>query len=212
MDFMTTIPFALHTSEPSGLRFAPIAKPALGQGLNGIYRDLDLAKLLGDLGSRSVRRPLTVQRPTILPTPGSDQLQGQLFDSRANAKRIAASLSMHLAPDWRTRIYRQIDELLDADEMDDGSALLDPRSMQTFLRFVIFAGATVVPSLGLSPSGNIVAAWRRDTRRLTIEFLPNDRCRLAISHFKGDDPSIFTFSGAVTGARSYLQRETFALG
>jgi hypothetical protein len=140
-----------------------------------------------------------------------DPIEARLFDARAQAKTIAASLSMHLPTDWRTKVYRQIDELLEAAEWDKDSGILDPQTMRTFLRFVIFADIKMVPSLGLSPVGNMVAAWRRDTRRLTTEFLADDMCRLAISHFTGEDPSIFTFAGKVTAARSYLQRESFSL-
>lgn len=174
--------------------------------------DYDLARVLNQLGSRSERRPRPPQRPTTLAAPDTDPIAARLFDARSKSKTVAAAVSMHLPAEWRTKVYRQIDELLHAEEWDADAAVLDPRTMRTFLRFVIFAGIKAVPSLGLAPAGNIVAAWRRDTRRLTIEFLPDDLCRLAISHVKGDDPSIFTFAGKVVAAQSYLQRENFSLG
>jgi hypothetical protein len=201
--------FVAFNSAQSLLKWHPGFKPAPDAPFSS--RDYELANVLNQLGTRSEQRPQPPQRPTTVVSPGSDPLGARLFDARGQAKAIAASLSMHLTADWRTKVHRQIDELLEATEWDNDTGILDPRTMRTFLRFVIFADIKAVPSLGLSPAGNMVAAWRRDTRRLTIEFLPDDMCRLAISHFTGDDPSIFTFAGKVTSARSYLQRESFSL-
>jgi hypothetical protein len=143
------------------------------------------------------------------PPPGQDALEGQLFDARGSAKQIAAGLSMHLSGEWRGSIYRQIDSLLDAAEWQIGDGLLDQDSMRTFLRFVIFADVTAVPSLGMTNAGNLLAAWRQGTRRLTMEFQAGDRCHLLISHVLGDDPSIVSFTGRVKEARGFLDRETF---
>ena len=207
---MTAAHVGLFSPAQSSLKWRPGLKPA--PELPSNPQDYGLAKVLNQLGTRSEQRPQPPQRPTTVTAPGMDPVEARLFDARALAKTIAAGLSMHLPTDWRSKVHRQIDELLEATEWDKDSGILNPRTMQTFLRFVIFADIKAVPALGLSPAGNIVAAWRRDTRRLTIEFLAGDMCRLAISHFTGDDPSIFTFAGKVTEARSYLQRESFSLG
>ena len=196
--------------QPLQLDWSASSKAALLDFFNA--KDYDLAKTLGELGTRSEFRQRRQARPLSVPATGSDPLAAMLFDARASAKSIAASLSMHLPTDWRLKVYRQIDELLEAAEWDKDAGLLDARTMRTFLRFVIFANVSAVPALGLSGVGNMVAAWRRDTRRLTMEFLPDDLCRLAISHFTGGDPSIFTFYGKVATARDYLKREFPSLG
>lgn len=188
----------------------PVVNPHLKEAFNP--SDYDLAKKLSELGTLSERRPQPAQRPTTVPAIGTDPLVALLFDARAQAKAIAASLSMHLPTEWRVKVFHQLDELLEAAEWDKDAGLLDARTMRTFLRFVIFFDIRAFPSLGLSPAGNMIAAWRRDTRRLTMEFLPADLCRLAISHFTGNNPSIFTFSGKVTDAGAYLRREAFPLG
>jgi hypothetical protein len=136
----------------------------------------------------------------------------RLFDARANAKMVVAQVSMHLSPDWRAKIYRQVDSLLDVEDWQASDGLPDVASMKTFLRFVIYAGVTTVPSLGVAPNGNVLTAWRADTRRLTIEFQPNDRCRIAISHSSGDDTSIITYTGSTVEARSFLTRVEFPIG
>lgn len=163
------------------------------------------------VGQFSQRDEKPVQMKTIADPEGSS-VAARLFNVRANAKMVAAQVSMHLRPEWRAKIYRQIDRLLDAEQWDEGDGLLDVASMKSFLRFIIYANATAVPSLGMAPTGAILAAWRADTRRLTIEFRGNDNCRLAISHFTGDDTSIITFTGSTVQARSFLDRVGFPLG
>ncbi len=145
-------------------------------------------------------------------TVDANQLEALLFDARASAKLVAASLAMHLPGEWRSKVNKQVDELLSLEDWDSTEALLQPTSMQTFLRFVIFANVRTVPSLGMSPAGFVLAAWRRDTRRLTMEFMPRDRCRLAISHFAGDDDSIVTFAGTSSKARGFLEQQQFTFG
>ena len=144
--------------------------------------------------------------------PGSNGLEAQLFDARVTAKSIAAGLSMHLSTNWRAVVYRQLDELLAVEGWDHDDRILAEASMRTFLRFVIYADATALPSLSLSPAGCIVASWRHGTRRLTMEYLGGDHCFAAISHIAGDDPSIVTFTGRATEARSFLSTVAFPLG
>lgn len=160
--------------------------------------------------SISARSVHSRQRTTA--TLDANQLEARLFDARASAKLVAASLAMHLPGEWRSKVNKQVDELLSLEDWDSTEALLQPTSMQTFLRFVIFANVRTVPSLGMSPAGFVLAAWRRDTRRLTIEFMPGDRCRLAISHFNGDDDSIVTFAGTSSKARIFLEHQQFPFG
>ena len=151
-------------------------------------------------------------RAQTVAAPDANAIEAKLFDARANAKMVAAQVSMHLSPSWRSKIYRQVDELLEAAEWEETDGVLDAASMKTFLRFVIYAEITSVPSLGMAPTGHILAAWHADSRRLTIEFQPNDRCRVAISHTSGDDTSIITFVGSTVPARSFLERMEFPLG
>jgi len=158
------------------------------------------------------RAPKPIQIPKTIAAPEANPVAAKLFDARANAKMIAAQVSMHLTPDWRTKIYRQVDRLLDAEQWEEGDGLLDASSMKTFLRFVIYANVSTVPSLGMAATGQVIAGWRADTRRLTIQFQANDLCRLAISHFVGDDTSIISFSGSTVKAYSFLEQVGFSLG
>lgn len=154
-----------------------------------------------------------VQRTVLstMATPRADLLEARLFEAKAHAKTIAASLSMHLSGDWRKKIYTQLDELLDISEWQVEDRPLNRDSVRTFLRFVIYAGVTSVPSLGLSNSGNLIAGWHQEKQKLTMEFLAQDKCRVVVADKGGTDPSIITFNGVVAKAREFLIREQFAV-
>jgi hypothetical protein len=178
-----------------------------------IFQHLD-AKVLGrappwPFGHREQKSaPIS----TTVASPEANTTETRLFDARANAKMVAAQVSMHLNPEWRNKIYQQVDRLLDTEQWEEGDGLLDPAAMKTFLRFIIYANITTVPSLGMGPTGHVLAAWRVDTRRLTIEFQPSDCCRLALSHVIGEDTSIITFTGSIVQARAFLEQLGLALG
>lgn len=201
---------------PANIRFEPGKKPGGALASWADYRPLpgitegSRAESIIAMRSSIDARPATSFHT--MAAPDANQLEAQLFDARANAKLAVSSLAMHLDNDWRAKINKQVDALLSVEDWDSSEALLQPTSMRTFLRFVIFADVKQVPSLGMSPAGFILGAWRKDTRRLTIEFMPGDRCRLAISHFAGDDDSIVTFAGASTSARGFIDQQNFSLG
>jgi hypothetical protein len=145
------------------------------------------------------------------PQAVASTLELRLFDARANAKLVAARLSMHLPGDWRLKVHKRLDELLDVADWDVDDSLLDPNSMQSFLRFVIYAEVTTVPAIGMSPTGNLVAVWRHPNQRATIEFQPGDRCLALLTETADDEKSIMTFVGTASKAKEFLQREQFAL-
>jgi hypothetical protein len=88
---------------------------------------------------------------------------------------------MHLGTEWRSRIFEQLDDLLDPEDWHEDDDPLKTSSFDTFLRMVIFHNPTRRPGFGQSNSGNLIAAWTTGSDRLTIEFLPNDMVRWVLS-------------------------------
>src|SRR3569833_3455064 len=43
-------------------------------------------------------------------------LEEQLFDARAEAKIVTSRVAMRIGDEWRRRLYRQLDSLLDVEE------------------------------------------------------------------------------------------------
>ncbi len=111
----------------------------------------------------------------------SDTIEGQLAEKRTAFKRVAASVGMHLDPDWRNRLFSKLDSLIDPEEWDCDFALPSEQSFSTFLRMIIYLHPTKRPGLGLSAKGHFLASWSNLDDRIVIECLANDEVRWVLS-------------------------------
>lgn len=120
-------------------------------------------------------------------------LQVRLFDNAAELKIALSQIVMHLAPEWRAIIFRQIDSLLNLNSWEDDSAFIQKSTFITFLRFIIFAKSTRLPSLGVDFTGHLLAAWNNDNQRVVVEFFKEDQAA-----------ATFVKQGAHSGERETL--------
>lgn len=122
------------------------------------------------------REPLSkeLQRST-------DNMETVVFDALAYAKIKTSLVGMHLPKTWRQRLFDQLDKLHDTSDWEDGDQPVTRESFETFLRTVLTIRPPPRPSLGLTSSGNLLAAWTIESDRLTIEFLPAGRLRVIVS-------------------------------
>ncbi|MDO8297834.1 MAG: hypothetical protein Q7T19_15515 [Caulobacter sp.] len=105
----------------------------------------------------------------------------QIYDRLVDLKVSTAQLAMHLDAGWRSGIFRQLDDLLDADEWDFGDQLPEVWSYKTMLRMLLVLKARNRPSLGATSTGEIIAGWVGGEARLTIECLAKDQVRWMVS-------------------------------
>ena len=108
-------------------------------------------------------------------------LPEKLYDALARVKLLTAQVAMHLDTEWRSRIFEQLDDLLDVDDWHEDDDPIKASSFETFLRMIIFHSPSRRPGFGVSNRGYLIAAWTSDSDRLTIEFLPNDTVRWVLS-------------------------------
>jgi hypothetical protein len=148
-----------------------------------------------------LRRP----SPAILPakTEG-DALDGRVFDALAGAKVLTSQVAMHLEREFRDRLFRQLDSLHETDQWEEGDEPLNQSSFQTFLKAILTIKPELRPGLGLSQTGNLIAAWTTGRDRLTIEFLPNDRVSWVLARYDGTDEEPARYAGQ-TGVSELLQ-------
>lgn len=118
--------------------------------------------------------------------PKSNSIEGKLEEKRTAFKRLAASVGMHLDPDWRARLFAKLDALMDPEEWDREFAMPSELSFSTFLRMIIYLHPTKRPGLGISANGNFLASWSNDGDRIVIESLGNDEVRWVISRSAGE--------------------------
>jgi hypothetical protein len=133
-----------------------------------------------------VERRLTATRALINPAPSALQpvqqraglsLTERLFNALAAFKMKTATLAAaHFNREDRTRLFKQLDSLLDAENWDSTDEVTTEASFTTLLRMMLFLKGRR-PALGVTGSGNFIATWTENDDRLTIECKPEDRLR-----------------------------------
>lgn len=123
------------------------------------------------------------------PTPARHQVssvaetaESSVYDALANAKIMTSTVAMHLDKKWRDKLFWQLDCLHDLEEWETGDQPVQTESFRTFLRVMTTLRPTRSPGLSLGHSGHLIAAWTEGTDRLTLEFLPENSVRVAISY------------------------------
>jgi hypothetical protein len=119
---------------------------------------------------------------------GEEQsLDARVFNALAEAKILTSRVAMHIDREVRNRFFRQLDSLHDIDEWEEGDKPVNQSSFQTFLKAILSIRPEQPPGLGMSHTGNLIAAWMTARDRLTIEFLPNDRVRWVLARYRDDE-------------------------
>ena len=160
---------------------------------------------------RQLRSPVA---PSMRPLQVHERsLEEKLFDATAGVKVMTSQVAMYLDSQWRSKLFNQIDFLHDVDEWEQGDEPLQSESFATFLKAICELKPKKRPGLGLTPSGQLIAAWTVGSSRLTIEFLGNGRVKWVISriiddeieHYVGDT----TVNRLATGLEPHHTEEWF---
>jgi len=117
--------------------------------------------------------------PTEIEQAGAT-LDEKLFASLGSFKIFTAQIAMHLDTEWREKLFRQLDSLLDAQEWDQRDLPPTLASFATFLRLMLLIKPEERPGFGASSDGKFIAAWTVGDDRLTLECLPGDLVRFSI--------------------------------
>jgi hypothetical protein len=121
------------------------------------------------------------------PTKKRPEQSDQLLDRLIDFKAYVGSVSMHLPTTWREGFFAQLDYLLDFENWESGDELPKLASFQTLMRTLLYNEVAKRPGLGLSPDGNVIAAWTNNRDRLTIECSANDRLRFSLIRYEDNE-------------------------
>lgn len=110
-----------------------------------------------------------------------------LFDRLVALKVHASQVAMHFADDWRSGLFSQLDCLLDEENWHFEDKLPQQESFRTLLRTVIYNEIRRRPGLGLSPAGNLIAAWTVERDRLTVECMVRDQLRYTLIKYVDEE-------------------------
>lgn len=116
-----------------------------------------------------------------------DGLDLTLFDVLARAKICTAQFSMFLDRGWRDRFFKKLDRMHRADTWDTDDVAVLETSVRTFLRSMLAWKPKDEPAIGLSVRGHMLASWKKDSDRLTVEFLPHDKIAWVLLATQTDD-------------------------
>ncbi len=130
---------------------------------------------------QTLGRPIDKLAETEAPWDADTPLPEKLYDALARVKLLTAQVAMHLDTEWRSRIFEQLDDLLDAEDWHENDDPINASSFETFLRMIILHNLSRRPGFGISNRGYLIAAWTSGSDRLTIEFLPKDTIRWVLS-------------------------------
>ena len=130
---------------------------------------------------QTLDRPIYKLAEVEVPWIADKPLPEKLYDTLARVKLLTAQVAMHLDTEWRSRIFEQLDDLLDAEDWHEEDDPIKVSSFETFLRMIIFHNPSRRPGFGVSNRGYLIAAWTSGSDRLTIEYLPNDTVRWVLS-------------------------------
>jgi hypothetical protein len=132
-------------------------------------------------------------------------LEAKLFDNAAELKIALSQIVMHLSPEWRAVIFRQLDTLLDLNNWQDDSAFIRKSTFMTFLRFIVFTAPTRLPSLGVGSTGHILAAWNNGDQHIAVEFLPADKAAATFVKRGARSREAVTWRGHVADLKLFIE-------
>jgi hypothetical protein len=163
---MSTIQISRARPEHAAIGAAMISNPSVGVSATSKLIEQRL-------------RDLTLPTPTFsgnrsIPTKNLDE---QLYDALAAFKIHTASVAMHLDPEWRNRLFSQLNNLLGAEDWQPDDSPPSLASFSTFLRMLVLLRPVRRPGLGATSDGLLIAAWTHGEDRLTVECLPQDIAR-----------------------------------
>lgn len=137
-------------------------------------------------GTNTIASRVTALRNPISPASiplshANKSINEQLFDATSSIKILTSQVAMHLDTKFREKLFSQIDYLHEFDDWDPDDKPIQKASFVTFLRTILYIKPNRYPGLGLSYTGNLIAAWTMGKDRLTIEFLPNDQVKWVLA-------------------------------
>jgi hypothetical protein len=148
--------------------------------------------------------PLWFKSKTVKDKNRPLSLEENLYESRAYCKIETSKVAMYLPDEWRTRFFKQLDNLMDVENWEADDPPITEASFKTFLRMLLELWPVSHPGLGVSIDGNIIAAWTAGRDRLTIECFPNDKVRWVISRYFEDERESAAVMTQVSRLRSTL--------
>lgn len=129
--------------------------------------------------------------------PSGINIEERLYEAVAVAKIATSHVAMYLDPEWRKRLFRQLDSLHDVAEWEPGTSPVTRSSFVGFLRAMFYVKPLRKPGLGLSVYGELLAAWTIGKDELTLRFMDENHARISVRREVGDKQEVGVYESAI---------------
>jgi len=201
------------STSPTSFAFEALTKrpffPTSHKGQISLYKEpfLEFPQVLSKDTVEIKSRLQQLRSPTAPSLLGShaESLTEKLFDATVGVKVLTSQVAMYLDSQWRSKLFNQIDSLHHVDDWEHGDEPLQRESFATFLKAICELKPKKRPGLGLTHSGQLIAAWTAGTSRLTIEFSVSGRVKWIISRTVEDEVEHYVGDTTVSRLAAGLQ-------
>lgn len=117
-----------------------------------------------------------------------DNIDEIIFDERAKLKIATAKKALaYLDKKFKDALFAQIDLVLNEEDWEVSDPVVDVKSFETLLKFVLNHRPAEAPSINISNSGNIIATWINDNSKVRMECFPSEHINFfSVSFLEGE--------------------------
>ena len=129
-----------------------------------------------------------------------------IFNNKAELKISTSLIAMHLKPETKDSLFRQLDELLDEDEINEEDCLISIESFKSFLGFLGKYSNMKTPALNVTNSGNIASSWFEKDEKISVEYFESNNSRAVTSVLIKGKREIYSFLGHISALKTFFDR------
>jgi hypothetical protein len=93
-----------------------------------------------------------------------------IFNSLVELKVGVAQYAMHLSSNVRSKLFSDLDDVINVDDWYEGDTLPRAPSFRDFLKWTIYSKRFNWTSIGVSDEGDILVAWRSDNAMIAARY------------------------------------------
>lgn len=106
--------------------------------------------------------------------PQEKSFEEQIFASLVSLKVAVSQFAMHLTAEERSRIFAELDSVINVDDWHEGDQLPKVEAFEDFLKWMIYSKYFRWISIGSSNDGGLLVAWKTPYVLLTAKFSGGD--------------------------------------
>jgi hypothetical protein len=103
-------------------------------------------------------------------TPSAISFAEKVFNALVELKVSVAQYAMHLKPEVRSKLFADLDDVLNINDWHEDDVMPRLASFLDFLKWTIFSKRFNWASIGFSDDGSLLVAWLSENGQLTARY------------------------------------------